>query len=487
MNLESDIRLEILLVSLSLDNYEDYLNELVTSGHLRGMELKILDKYKFLVTSIKNIPSRELLIKEFPELSFTGVEPISKEELSDFVQLFLTKRINDENSYKIIKLSEKVKNEGLTQDVIEEINSISKSDNIKSEFEDITKTITEKYKDKDLALGFQTGVTEIDKRTGGLHLGSVNTIMGYAGSGKTTWGVNIAYNSLQEGYNVLYLSLEVSKEHILYDLLSRHSNESQFKGKIIKHRNIKQRNLKKDEEEFLWNTIYPDFLKTKGKIYIVDETDLDNYSAYTLENKFREIDKLAQEETGKGISLVFVDHAQLLKFEKSIQSRDEFSTINYYVSFFRQQAVNFIKEKRPACFVVLSQTNRDGWKYAARHEGNYQLNALAEANELERASSIVLSIFTDEVMMNSNQALVKVCKSRDTGAMEEAVSTDIFPESYLLGDYSTGVPQDMANISMDDLFQPTFDNPVLDSMANGSNSNNPFGDMSELDALIGGE
>ena len=60
MNLESDIRLEILLVSLSLDNYEDYLNELVTSGHLRGMELKILDKYKFLVTSIKNIPSREL-------------------------------------------------------------------------------------------------------------------------------------------------------------------------------------------------------------------------------------------------------------------------------------------------------------------------------------------------------------------------------------------------------------------------------------------
>lgn len=137
--------------------------------------------------------------------------------------------------------------------------------------------------------------------------------------------------------------------------------------------------------------------------------------------------------------------------------------------------------------MVLSQTNRDGWKYAARHEGNYQLNALAEANELERASSIVLSIFTDEVMMNSNQALVKVCKSRDTGAMEEAVSTDIFPESYLLGDYSTGIPQDMANISVDDLFQPTFDNPVLNSMANGSNANNPFGDMSELDALVGGE
>ena len=69
--------------------------------------------------------------------------------------------------------------------------------------------------------------------------------------------------------------------------------------------------------------------------------------------------------------------------------------------------------------------------------------------------------------------------------MEEAVSTDIFPETYLLGDYSTGVPQDMASITFDDVFQPTFDNPVLDSITNNSNSNNPFGDLSELDALLG--
>ena len=480
MNLESDLRIEVLLLSLSIDNYEEYLNDLITSGHLKGMELKILDKYRFLVKSIKNIPSRELLIKEFPELFFNDVEPISSDELSDYVQLFLTKRINDENSYRIIKLSEKVKNGGLTQDVIEEINSISKSDNIKTEFEDITKTITEKYKDKDLSLGFRTGVKEIDDQTGGLHLGSVNTIMGYAGSGKTTWGVNIAYNSIQEGYNILYLSLEVSKEHILYDLLSRHSNEAQFKGKRVKHRDIKQRTLDKDMEKFLWETVYPDFLKIKGKIYIVDETDLENYSIYTLENKFREIDKLAQEETGTGISMVFVDHAQLLKFEKSIQGRDEFATINYYISFFRQQAVNFIREKRPACFVVLSQTNRDGWKYAARHNGNYQLNALAEANELERASNIVLSIYTDESSFASNQAFVKICKSRDTGAMEEAISTDIEPATYLIGDFLNSVPQEFSTVSMADLFKSDYEDEALNNLANGSG----LDDLSDLDAIL---
>ena len=133
---------------------------------------------------------------------------------------------------------------------------------------------------------------------------------------------------------------------------------------------------------------------------------------------------------------------------------------------------------------MLSQTNRDGWKYAAKHDGNYQLNALAEANELERDANIVLSIFTDEILINTNQALVKICKSRDTGAMEEAISTDIFAKTYMLGDYSTDVSQDMASITFDDVFQPTFDNPVLDSMANGSSLNNPFGDLSELDALL---
>ena len=68
--------------------------------------------------------------------------------------------------------------------------------------------------------------------------------------------------------------------------------------------------------------------------------------------------------------------------------------------------------------------------------------------------------------------------------MEEAISTDIFAKTYMLGDYSTDVSQDMASITFDDVFQPTFDNPVLDSMANGSSLNNPFGDLSELDALL---
>lgn len=451
LNIESDLRLETLLVSFTIDNYDGLINDLIESGYMKETEIKIFDKYKYLVKSLNKVPNVELMKREFPELSFVDIEKIDESEINDYVQLFITKRINDENSYKIIKLSEKVKKEGLSKEVIEEIGSLSKSDNIKTEFEDITKTILEKYEDKELSLGFRTGVDTIDEETGGFHLGFVNTIMGYAGSGKTTWGVNIAYNAMQDGFNVFYLSLEVSKEHILYDLLSRHSNESQFTHPI-EHKLIKQRKLEEKDEKYLWEKIYPDFLKMKGKIYIVDETDLENYSTFSLESKFREIDKLAQEETGEGISLVFIDHAQLLKFDQSQKDKSETTAINSYISFFRQQAVNFIKEKRPTCFIILSQTNRDGWSYASKHNGAYRLNALAEANELERASNIILSIYTNEGMMMTNQAKVKVCKSRDSSTTEEVIDTYIDPAHYLLGDFVGGVPQEQADISMTELF-----------------------------------
>ena len=62
------------------------------------------------------------------------------------------------------------------------------------------------------------------------------------------------------------------------------------------------------------------YISYLGKIYVVDETDLEAYSFYAFENKFREVEKLAVEETGHGIDLVVIDHAQLLKFSKDLKS-----------------------------------------------------------------------------------------------------------------------------------------------------------------------
>lgn len=52
---------------------------------------------------------------------------------------------------------------------------------------DIYEIIEELYKSNVGAKGIRTGVNLIDKKTGGLYKGTLNTIMGFAGHGKTTF------------------------------------------------------------------------------------------------------------------------------------------------------------------------------------------------------------------------------------------------------------------------------------------------------------
>lgn len=475
----------IILCSILHNKNKTCYEKLLCCKKLFDYELIVLDKVNTHISQINRIPALATCISEnIVQKIDTEKLYLDDDILRDKLDLFLKERETQFSSESLHQLATHISKSGIPRNATDIVaKALSQSKNIY--YTTGVNEFPEKYKDKDLALGFQTGVTEIDKRTGGLHLGTLNVIMGYAGSGKTTWAVNIAYNAAKQNCNIAYISLEISKNNLIADLLSRHSNEPEFKGKTIEHRKIKHRKLTKEEEDFLLNSVYKSFKeKIADHFCIIDESDIQEYSTTSFINILEEINNRFKKSAGKGIDLIFVDHIQLLKSSSSLNIRDTREIINTFVSFFRQQSVSFLDTKRPVCVVLLSQTNRDGWKYAAKHEGNYQLNALAEANELERDANVVLSIFTDEILINTNQALVKICKSRDTGAMEEAVSTDIFPETYLLGDYSTGVPQDMASITFDDVFQPTFDNPVLDSMANGSSLNNPFGDLSELDALL---
>ena len=75
--------------------------------------------------------------------------------------------------------------------------------------------------------------------------------------------------------------------------------------------------------------------------------------------------------------------------------------------------MNWIKSGRQISVLILSQSSREGWKDAARHNGTYKLTALAEANELERASSMILSVFSSDSLKMANTVKVQVLKNRD--------------------------------------------------------------------------
>lgn len=434
IKIETEINLETLFLSVT-ENTIVKLDEILNTPEVEVIEKQNIRKYQVLFKDNMNKTlSRETLIREFPSLYFgDSIQPIPENQINDYINMFIANRKNNKIASKLLELSAKVKTTGLNEDVVTILNTLSKADTVTKEYHDVSKDVLEIYKDKDTSIGFKVGVPQIDELTGGLKLGTLNTIAGWTGSFKTTWAVNVAYNAIKDGGNVLYLSLEVPKEDLMFNILSRHSYDDKFEIALAKDKLMK-RELEDKDYKYLQEKVYPDYLKIPGKMYLVDETDLDNYSTYALESKFREIDKLAIKETGKGIDMVFIDHAQLLKFSNDTKLiGKETSVINQYISFFRKNAIDWIKEGRKVCMVMLSQTSREGWKDATRHEGQYKLTALAEANELERASSVVLSTYSNDSLINMNAAKVSILKSRNGRATPEPIETFVDPEYYVFG------------------------------------------------------
>lgn len=453
IKLESELRLETIFASIT-KNTLNKLNDLAELKELDIVEKSNINKFIYLTNQSNDKLSIETLITEFPDLYFNDCISLSEERLTDYINMYINYKKNLATSKKLFNIANLIRTNGITEDTLNQLNQISKSDSVSIEHQNIEENILEIYKNKVKLEGIKTGVDLVDKDTGGLQQGSLTTILGFTGSFKTTWAINIAYNAIKQGKNVLYLSLEVIGEYIYYDLLSRHSTNSEFKHHI-EHEAFKKKELTEDLFKYVEETIYPSLKNLPGNIYIVDETELEAYSFYSLENKFREIDKLAIEATGHGIDLLVIDHAQLLKFDASMKGiGNETNIVNAYVSFFRQNALNWIKSGRQISVLVLSQASREGWKEAVRAEGKYKLTALAEANELERASSLVLSVFSSDALKEMKEAKIQILKNRDGQVWTDPVEIYVDPVFYLFGDGQKGTnPTSQFKItSLGDLF-----------------------------------
>lgn len=440
-----------------------YYAKLLTCKYLFPYEEIVLERVNKYSSKIDRLPTLDFCIGDNLIEVIPPEQLYSTDILKDKLDLFLKQREELFSSEELNLLSKQIAESGVPKNALDRVTkALATTRNLN--YSDGVDEFEENYKNKDLSLGFRTGVDYIDGTTGGLQLGTVNTILGFTGSGKTTWAVNIGYLAALEKRNVAYISLEIPKHLLLCDLLSRHSNDPSLKEKL-EHRHIKHRKLNDRQEDILWKTILPDFKEKISKHFkIIDESDIREYSTTCFLEILEEIDKRFQKETGKGIELLFIDHIQLLKASNTQKTNDLKEIVNLFVSFFRQQAVGFLHTKRPICIVLLSQANRDGWKYACREKGKYQLTALAEANELERASSIVLSIFTSDVLMQCKDARVMVLKSRDGALMEEPISTYIDPTTYIVGDVVGEVGQGFSSIDMNEILGSSTYDPALNQL-----------------------
>ena len=319
-----------------------------------------------------------------------------------------------------------------------------------NKYQSITDSFKEQYTKQAVSKGIPFLCSAIDDLTGGISEGELCTILGASGSMKTTYSSNIAYNALKMGKNVLYLSLEEQPIQLYSKWLSRASVDV---GKPLAAQDIIQHNLNEKDTDILFNEVEPYFSNLEGKLFIVGEQDLWNYSFQSMEDKFREVDNLAKERTGHGIDLLVFDHIQLIKF--AVTDMSEISVINMYVSFFRQQCLSWLHEDRSIAVILLSQANRQGYAYAQKHEGEYLSQHVAEASEIIRASSYIISVYTDPLTQISKLLTVGCVKLR--GAQLPIGTINVYADGslYQVGD---NVFSSTPNYSMNDLMNTEIEN-----------------------------
>lgn len=179
-----------------------------------------------------------------------------------------------------------------------------------------------------------------------------------------------------------------------------------------------------------------------GKFYTLDVGDISPYSYENIERALKTINDLAIKETGKGIDLCVVDHINLFKFgDPKLDTTD---ATNKYTLFFREQAANWCGTKNQVAMLIISQASRECekcWektessrsKYEKLPRGNYLLSHFAEGNELERSSSVVLTVYVDEGLKVCHTAQVGLIKNRDGNTIEYAFETPQEADYYKFG------------------------------------------------------
>ena len=219
--------------------------------------------------------------------------------------------------------------------------------------------------------GLSAGFHDLDLLTQGFQKSDLIIIAGRPSMGKTALGLNIALNVIRSSkLPVLFFSLEMSKEQIMYRLLSIEANINQARLKSGKLHQADWVKLNK-------------IIKIMSKIpFFIDDTP--DLSIQDIQSKIKTI---LFEQTQ--IGLIIIDYLQLMENSKSkskIENRvQELSIIT--------RALKNIARQFNIPIITLSQLSRS---VENRMDKKPILSDLRESGSIEQDADLVLMLYKDK-------------------------------------------------------------------------------------------
>lgn len=291
-------------------------------------------------------------------------------------------------------------------DAMSSVNFINDGDDMGSDFDDVEAHVQDSSKFK-----VKTGFATLDHMLGGgWDMGTLNMLMGETNSGKSLWMQNLAVASANQGYNVLYITLEMSERKVLkrlgsmrlkipvndYDVISM---DTEFMKKKID-------SLKKSAGN--GNDL---FEKKIGKIYTkfwaagtANVNDFDNF-----------LQKL-KERRGIDINLVIVDYLTLMVPPKSNGNGETLYTKGKLLA----EGLRALGAKWKLPVISALQVAKDAWNAT-----NISLESVPESKAIPETADTFFVIIRNEEMKRQNLYRLKMLKQRDGDFLKSQIRINL--------------------------------------------------------------
>jgi len=288
-------------------------------------------------------------------------------------------------------------------------------------------------KDKPETKGIMCGVPEIDELTNGFQEGSIASICAFTGQGKSTMTVSTLFRNALEGKKCLLVSLEMAPEIIWPQFQARYLY--QCKGMSLNFQDVLMHKLTKEQAEQA-DSYDEEFREEICKnLMIIDESVLSK-STVTSAKSIQRLLRKCEKQLG-GLDIVAFDHVG--QFELLFPEMG-----NVILKQIQSAIKTYTCEDghRPACIWCV-QCNREGNKRAMKNGGVYDLQSIADLNEVERSSTYIIFMYTGDDDKLSQETHMTLSKHRLGGVLTDPVVTTFNPGVSTVG-------QTIDRITLDD-------------------------------------
>ncbi len=216
----------------------------------------------------------------------------------------------------------------------------------------------------DAPQGLMTGFNAVDERLNGIKDGNLRIVAARPGMGKTTLVLNEAIDIASRGGNVLFFSLEMSRDELVDRAISSISG--------INNRNILTGQLDDDDHTKLMFGMQ----KLKAiDLNIIDRGGIDIHHAANIAKKFHRV---------KPLDAIYFDYLQLIRF-KSATRFDEVSEVS--------RQLKELAKSLGAPITALSQLSRNVESRSDKRPINADLR---ESGQIEQDADIIQFIYRDD-------------------------------------------------------------------------------------------